>query len=152
MRPEAQATRSLCTFIVGGMHFGVDVLSVQEVIRYHEMTAVPLAAPVVSGLINLRGQIVMALDMRKRLDLPHRKPDEIPMNVVLRTDDGPVSLLVDEIGDVVEPPDDALEEPPNTIEGTARDLVTSVLKLREHLLLLLNVGRTVDIERIEAKG
>ncbi|MBS2020709.1 MAG: chemotaxis protein CheW, partial [Deltaproteobacteria bacterium] len=93
-------SRQLCTFLIDGMLFGVDVTNVQEVIRYQEMTRVPLASSTVRGLINLRGQIVTAIDMRARLGLPPRADQALPMNVVASTGDGVVSLLVDEIGDV----------------------------------------------------
>ena len=62
----------LCTFFVGDFHFGIDVLQVQEVLRFHEMTAVPLAPPIIRGLINLRGQIVTAMDLRERLGINDR--------------------------------------------------------------------------------
>ena len=100
--------RQYCTFYLDGHYFGVDVLKVQEVIRYQEMTRVPLAPPVVRGLINLRGQIVTAIDLRRRLDLPDRPADQLPVNVVVQTDDGAVSLLVDEIGDVLRGPGDGV--------------------------------------------
>src|ERR1700685_3941223 len=90
-----------CTFFVDGHYFGLDVLNVQEIIRYQEMTRVPLAPPVVQGLINLRGQIVTAIDLRLRLELKERPPGQLPVNVVVQTEDGAVSLLVDEIGDVL---------------------------------------------------
>src|SRR3569832_2681021 len=90
------------TFYLDGLFFGIEVEKVQEVIRYQEMTRVPLASSVVQGLINLRGQIVTAIDLRRRLDLKPRPDGELPMNVVVRSDDGAVSLLVDEIGDVLE--------------------------------------------------
>ena len=80
------------------LFLGVDVLKVREVIRYQEMTRVPIAPPMVRGLINLRGQIITAIDLRRRFELVDRPDGELPMNVVLRTDDGAVSLLVDEIG------------------------------------------------------
>src|SRR5262249_522652 len=101
-----------CTFYLAGHYFGLDVLRVQEIIRFQDMTRVPLAPPVVRGLINLRGQIVTALDLRRRLDLPDRPADVQPVNVVVRTDDGAVSLLVDEIGDVLDVPEDLFERPP----------------------------------------
>src|SRR5258707_7171057 len=93
-----------CPFFGEGHYCGLDVLKVQEIIRYQEMTSVPLAPPVVRGLINLRGQIVTAIDLRRRLELRDRPNDELPVNVVVQTDDGAVSLLVDEIGDVLEVP------------------------------------------------
>src|SRR6266446_4181777 len=106
-----------CTFFVDGHYFGLDVLKVQEIIRYQEMTGVPLAPPVVRGLINLRGQIVTALDLRRRLELSERPADQLPVNVVVQTDDGAVSLLVDEIGDVLLVPQEMFERPPDTLQG-----------------------------------
>src|SRR5271163_1577491 len=110
-------SHQLCTFMLDGLYFGVDVQKVQEVICYQEMTRVPLAPPVVRGLINLRGQIVTAIDMRRRLDLPALPEGKLPMNVVIRTDGGPVSLLVDEIGDVMEVDSASYERPPETLRG-----------------------------------
>src|SRR5690348_9690850 len=115
--------RQFSTFVVDGYLFGVPVIHVQEVIRHQEMTTVPLAPEVVGGLINLRGQIVMAIDLRRRLDFPDRSEGELPMNVVVKTEDGAVSLLVDKIGDVVEIDEDSFEMPPDTLEGVARELI-----------------------------
>jgi len=136
-------THQFCTFFLDGHFFGLDVLKVQEIIRYQEMTRVPLAPPVVRGLINLRGQIVTAIDLRRRLDLTDRPTDQLPLNVVVQTDDGAVSLMVDEIGDVLEVPDDLFERPPETLKGTARKLIRGAYKLPDRLLLILDTERTV---------
>ena len=85
--------RQYCTFLLNGHGFGIDVMEVQEVIRHLVVTRVPLAPPFVRGLINLRGQIVTAVDLRRRLEMPDRPADMLPVNVVVSTDDGPVSLL-----------------------------------------------------------
>jgi len=142
------------TFFVDGLHFGVEVLQVQEVIRYQQMTRVPLAPDVVEGLINLRGQIVTALDLRRRLGLPERPEGHLPMNVVVRTDEGAISLLVDEIGDVVDVQPDEFEAVPETVRGEVAGLVTGVYKRKEQLLLLLDVDRAVglDGDRMLPKG
>src|SRR5262249_57081002 len=121
--------QQFCTFFLDGYYFGLDVLRVQEVIRYQEMTRVPLAPAVVRGLINLRGQIVTAIDLRRRLDLPDRPEGELPVNVVVHTDDGAVSLLVDEIGDVLQVPEEAFERRPETLRGAAPDLIRRAYKL-----------------------
>lgn len=134
-----------CTFYLDGQYFGLDVLQVQEIIRYQEMTRVPLGHPVVRGLINLRGQIVTAIDLRRRLELTERPTDQLPVNVVVQTDDGAVSLLVDEIGDVIEVPDSLFERPPETLQGIARELIRGVCKLPERMLLILDTQRTVDL-------
>jgi purine-binding chemotaxis protein CheW len=136
-------SQQYCTFFVADRFFGVDVTRVQEVIRYQEMTRVPLASAVISGLINLRGQIVTALDMRARLGLPPRAADQLPMNVVVRTDDGAVSLLVDEIGDVVEVAEASRERVPETLTAGARDLIAGVCKLKGRLLLVLDTERAI---------
>jgi purine-binding chemotaxis protein CheW len=112
---QTEIGHQYATFFVDGMFFGVEVLKVQEVLRYHEITAVPLAPQVIQGLINLRGQIVTAIDMRRRLKLPPRAVDIHPMNMVIRSEDGAVSqsvcLLVDEIGDVIEVSHSCYEPP-----------------------------------------
>ncbi len=138
--------RQFCTFHLADMFFGVSVDQIQEVLRYQRMTAVPLAAPTIEGLINLRGQIVTAIDLRRRLGMPDRSPDTLPMNVVVRSGDEVLSLLVDEIGDVLEVDEDRFEAPPETVEGVARQLITGVYKLDGRLLLVLDVDRTVDID------
>lgn len=135
----------LCTFYADGLYFGIDVREVQEVLQYQDMVRVPLAADVVQGLINLRGQIVTAIDLRRRLDLSPRDESVDPMNVVVRSDDGAVSLLVDEIGDVVEVDERAFEAAPETLTGRARDLIEGVFKLDGQLLLVLDAQRAIDL-------
>jgi purine-binding chemotaxis protein CheW len=142
-RNTAEA-RQLCTFYLHGLYLGVDVTRVQEVIRYQAMTRVPLAAPEVRGLINLRGQIVTALELRTRLALPPRPDTEKPMNVVIRTGNSTVSLLVDEIGDVVEVCEDAFERVPETLPSAMRELFQGVYKLSPRLLLVLDPERAVS--------
>lgn len=148
-------TQQFCTFFVDGQFFGVPVRQVQEVIRYQEMTRVPLVPRVIRGLINLRGQIVVAIDLRCRLKAAERPQYQLPMNVVVRTTDGVVSLLVDEIGDVLEVQDDTLERPPDTLQRASRELVLGVHKLPQHLLLVLDTEQVVNIYESEdslAKG
>lgn len=139
------SSQQFCTFLLDGQIFGTPVVKVQEVIRPQEMTRVPLAPEVVRGLINLRGQIVAAIDLRRRLGLPARPAGEQSMNVVVRTGDGSVSLLVDEIGDVLEVEEETFENPPETLEGFARDAVCGVYKLPGRLLLVLDIDRVVDL-------
>ena len=134
------------TFFVADFFFGVDVLHVQEVLRSQPMTSVPQAPDVIEGLINLRGQIVTAIDMRRRLLLPVRAADHPEsMNMVVRTADGAVSLLVDEIGDVLDMDASAYERPPENLAPAARDLIRGVYKLQDRLLLVLDEERTVDL-------
>lgn len=111
------SSQQFCTFFLDGHFFGTPVPQVQEVIQHQEMTRVPLAPSVVSGMINLRGQILSAIDLRRRLGLHERPGGELPMNVVVRTNEGAVSLLVDEIGDVIEVEEETLESPHRNAAG-----------------------------------
>jgi purine-binding chemotaxis protein CheW len=137
--------QQFCTFILGDLFLGIEVLKVQEVLRYQEMTSVPLAPREVRGLINLRGQIVTAIDLRRRLGLPPREEGQMPMNVIVRTSEGAVSLLVDEIGDVVEVDESTFEEPPETATGRAREFILGVFKLDQRLLLILDTTKAVRL-------
>ena len=148
MEPTSQS-KQFCTFYVAGGFFGIDVTRVQEVIRYQEMTHVPLATAVISGLINLRGQIVTAIEMRARLDLPPRTADQPPMNVIVRTPEGPVSLLVDEIADVIEVDDATMDRLPETVSAHTKHLVSGVHKLEGKLLLVLDADRAVAVGGVE---
>jgi purine-binding chemotaxis protein CheW len=147
-----QESEQFSTFFVADLFFGVDVLNVQEVLRFQQMTPVPRAPEVIEGLINLRGQIVTAIDMRRRLRLPPRSGDKSPMNIVVRTSDGAVSLLVDEIGDVLDMDAATYEPPPENLDRAARELIRGVYKLKGRLLLVLDAERTADLAPTGSAG
>ena len=146
MKPEpAQTSAQFATFFVADLFFGVNVLRVQEVLRFQPMTRVPQAPEVIEGLINLRGQIVTAIDMRRRLRLPPRAEDKTPMNIVVRAGENVVSLLVDEIGDVLDMDVANYERPPINLDPAAGELIRGVYKLKGRLLLVLDEEKTVDL-------
>ncbi len=130
--------QQVCTFSVGGLLLGVEVSHVQEVLCRREMTRVPLAPPSIRGLLNLRGQIVPAIDLRVCLELPPCDGEGL-LNVVVRSDGAAVSLLVDKIGDVLQAAAGAFEAPPETLVGPRRRLIRGAYKLEGRLLFLLDV-------------
>jgi purine-binding chemotaxis protein CheW len=137
------AAGQFATFRVGDLYFGIEVMRVQEVLRFQPITRVPLATSVIEGLINLRGQIVTAIDLRRRLGLAKSETGNCPMNIVVRSQDGPVSLLVDEIGDVLNVDPQSWEKAPPTLTKEQAEMVEGVFKLEGHLLLLLNTERVL---------
>lgn len=139
------SVRRFCTFHVGELLLGVEVELVQEVLGEEPMIRVPLADPWVSGLLNLRGQIVTAIDARRRLGLAPRAPGDRSANIVLRTPDGAVSLVVDREGDVVDLPDAEIEPLPENVSPTIRSVVTGTCRVDESLLLMLDATRTLTI-------
>jgi len=139
-------THQFCTFYLDKLMFGVELQKVQEVLRNLELTGIPLAPEVVSGLMNLRGQIITAIDLRRRLELTNRPEGMLPMNVVVRSDDGAISLLVDEIGDVVEVDEEFFERPPETLQGKVREVILGVYKLDKQLMHLLDTEKACETE------
>ncbi len=134
-----------CTFYLEKLFFGIEVEKVQEIIRYQKITHVPLSSPEVAGLINLRSQIVTAIDLRRRLNLTDNKMEKSPLNVVVRFEDETISLLVDEVGDVMDVSQDNFEPPPETLRGKVRELIRGAYKLEKQLLLILDVEKVVDM-------
>lgn len=140
------ASKQYCTFFLDGKMFGIEVVHVQEVLRYQEMTEVPLAPAVVRGLLNLRGNIVSSIDTRRLLGLAPLGSDQRPGNVVIQTANGMASLLVDQIGEVVEVTEDQFEPAPDTIDAETRRLLAGVYKLSGNLLLALNLDQVMELD------
>ncbi len=132
------AAHQFCTFTLAGHLFGIDVREVQEVVVPQALARVPLAPRTVRGLINLRGQIVIAIDLRACLSLPERSADELPINLVVRSDHGAISFLIDEIGDVVEVDRRQFEATPDTVRSAVKRVLRGVCKLEGRLLLVLD--------------
>lgn len=135
----------VCSFLVEDLLFGVDVAHVQEVVRQHALTPIPLAPPAIRGLMNLRGSIVAAIDLRERLGFGPDSGNGTRANVILRSEHDSVSLLVDEIGDVLEVSAQQFERPPDTLRGRARQLIVGAYKLPDRLLLVLDVEKTINV-------
>jgi purine-binding chemotaxis protein CheW len=137
----------LSTFHVGKYMFGVDVALVQEIVRMQAMTPVPLSPPEIAGLINLRGEVLTAIDIRTRLGLPPSVSERPQVNVVVRVDDEPVSLLVDEIGGVLEVSQGPFENTPSTVDQKVGALLHGAYTLPDQLLLSLDARALLALER-----
>ena len=135
------AAPQFCTFFLEKLLFGVELNGVQEVVRALDVTPVPLAPKAVRGIINLRGQIVTAIDLRCQLEIEPRQKEEPPMNVVVRSEDGAVSLLVDHIGDVIEAEVSNFERPPETLSPNIRSMIAGVHKLDGKLMHVLDIAK-----------
>lgn len=149
MNQSADTGKQYCTFRLATFHCGIDVMSVREIFRQTTLTTVPTAPPVVKGLINLRGHIITALDMRIRLSMPPRIAETPPVNIVVSDGNGHdeliAALVVDEIGDVIHVRSEQCEPPPDTIRSALRDALQSVCKLETGLLLICDVAKLMHI-------
>jgi purine-binding chemotaxis protein CheW len=148
------AEQLFCTFLINGIYFGIDVQHVQEVIRPQVMTRVPLAPPDICGLINLRGNILTAIDLQQRLEMgesvmrsPTKLVDEAQgFHIVVCSDNETVSFLVDEVRDVLEFTENTFQPPPATLKGRMRQMLAGAYPLPEGFVLIL------DIEKILNQG
>jgi purine-binding chemotaxis protein CheW len=137
-------TQRYSTFRIHDLLFGIEVMKVQEVIRYQQMTVVPLSSSLVEGLINLRGQIVIAIDMRRSLGLPSVTDETLPINIVIQSEDSVVSLLVDEVGDVIDVPLEDYAAVPENMPEQQKSLIECVYHLKDGLMLVLDTARVLE--------
>lgn len=138
-------TEQYCTFELGGLFLALEARGVQEVLRVQPVTEVPLTPRTIRGLMNMRGQIVLVVDLRRRLGLPDAGAETRPVNVLVRTGDGLVSLLVDRVGDVLDLSPDGFEPVPDTLDGEARSLLRGAYQLPDRLLLHLDAERAAAV-------
>lgn len=136
--PKHGERKQYSTFSVAGHLYGIDVTRVQEVVKPMAMTSIPLAPVYVRGLINLRGQVATAVGMKELLGVPSHGQQEL-MNVVCKCDGNLVSLLVDDIGDVIEVSQSQFEKSPATIPDSVRKFMTGVYKITGSLLSIIDI-------------
>ena len=143
MTATLTSAAEVVTFRVGDQWFGVDVMDVQEVIGQLQIALVPLAAPGIAGFLNLRGQIVTAIDVHQRLDISRRTPEPF-MNVVVRDGDELFALVVDEVGDVAAVSPGTMDPAPASLAGAWAHVCTGVVRMDQGLLALVDVTRLLN--------
>ncbi|HEY3216101.1 MAG TPA: chemotaxis protein CheW [Candidatus Eisenbacteria bacterium] len=144
-----RAPRPVCTFALGDLLFGVEAMRVVEVTRRHALAPMPLAPRAVRGLINLRGRILPAVDLRGCLGLDPIPAGEGPI-LVIRCSEGDFGLLVDEVRDVLMLDPSLIEPRPAHARGSTAELVEGVCPLLDRLLLLLDVPRVLRVAFFES--
>ena len=140
------------TFFLNGICFGVAIEGVQEVLEFHDITPVPLSSPMLPGIINLRGQILTTIDLKSRLELSGSESGERPMMMVVRTSEGPMNLVVDRIGPVLDVDTGLFEAPTETLKPGVRAVTSHVCKLDNELLLVLDTERVIQLPEGKAEG
>ena len=138
-----KANRKFTTFFVGGRYFGIDVMQVQEITKSLTITQVPRSPGYVRGLMNLRGQLATAIDLRHLFEISDQASDD-PMNVVCRSEGVLLSFLVDNIGDVIEVDGETYEDTPDTVAETIRQFMSGVYKTNTELMSVVDVIKVMD--------
>lgn len=135
-----------CTFYLNQRNFAIPMMEVQEVIRQQTLTPVPLAPTLVRGLMNLRGNLVVSIDMRRRLGLPPAEDESTSIQIISKGPSGLVGLMVDQVGEVETLEDSDGEPPPGTAPQAIRELMKAVFPLEGGLLTVLDGAHILEME------
>jgi purine-binding chemotaxis protein CheW len=132
------------TLAVGGQLCGIPVLGVRDILAEQTITRIPLAAPEIAGSLNLRGRIVTAIDLRRRLNLPPPEPDQKRMSVVVEQSGELYALLVDQVSEVMNLDSTLFERNPPTLGRNWAVFSSGIYRLDGRLLVILDVARLLD--------
>jgi purine-binding chemotaxis protein CheW len=139
----------LVTFKLGNEEFGVDIFKVREINKMMAITKVPNAPSFVEGVVNLRGSVTPIIDLRCRLGLYESEVTEKTGIVVAELSDSTIGLIVDEVKEVLRIPADITEPPPEIVAGVNAEFITSVAKLEDRLLILLDLSKVLSFKEQE---
>ena len=142
----------LVTFSIGEEEFGVDILSVQEIIRMMDITKVPRAPEFVEGVINLRGKVIPIIDLRRRFGLAPRDHDKHTRIIVIEINNMIVGFVVDSVSEVLRIPASTVEPPPPVVSGLESEYISGVGKLEDRLLILLDLNKLLSGEERDLLG
>lgn len=147
---KEETLKGLVTFKIGEEEFGVDLLTVQTIIRMAEPTKVPKAPDFVEGVINLRGSIIPVIDFRKRFNLPKKEAEKDTRIIVTEIEQKVIGFIVDSVSEVLRIPTSSIDPPPPIIAGIDSEYISGVGKLEDRLLILINLDKLLsDTEKKE---
>lgn len=139
----------LVTFSIGEEEFGVNILKVQEINRTMEITKVPRAPEFVEGVINLRGKVIPIIDLRRRFGLTSKPEDKDTRIIVIEINNIIVGFVVDAVSEVLRIPAGTVEPPPPVVAGVESDYISGVGKLKDRLLIMLDLDKLLSTEDID---
>jgi len=142
---NGESTIEYVTVLLGGQLFGLPISRVQDVFMPERLTRVPLARPEIAGVLNLRGRIVTAIDMRCRLGLPKRDDDRPAMAIGIECKGESYGLLIDSVGEVLKLDDSNLDSNPVNLDGRLAQISAGIHRLEGQLLVILDVDRVLDM-------
>jgi purine-binding chemotaxis protein CheW len=149
-RAENGAMSEFVTMSIAGQRFGIPVLQVQDVLGPQRIACIPLAPPWVAGALNLRGRIVTAIDVRRRLGLAKSEQPKGEMSIVIEHDAELYNLLVDEVGEVMETGADAIGPTPATLDPAWRQISMGIVQSSDSLLIILDVKKLFGLAQTDA--
>lgn len=140
------------TIRLAGQLCGIPVLEVHDVLSEQIITSVPLAPPAVAGVLNLRGRIVTAINLRKRLGLKDKESGGENMSIVVEYEGEPYSLLIDGVGDVLSFSEDSFERNPVTLDPCWQDVSSGIFRMEGELMVILDVEKLLNFGKTQAEA
>jgi len=142
----AIGSQDFVTVLLDGQQVGIPVLEVHDVLNAQKITVIPRAPDWVAGVLNLRGRIVTAIDLRRRLGLAPLEEGKSSMSVVVEHNEEPYSLQIDKVGEVLSLDDQLFEKNPVTLDPRWREVSIGIYRLKDQLLPILDVDRLLAFE------
>lgn len=136
----------LVSFMLDDVEYGVDILSVHEILRFPELTRLPNTPPFIKGVINLRGNVIPVVDMRIRFGFAEGAITDLTRIIVVETGGKQVGILVDNVYQVVRLPVSSIDPPSDLITGISEDFISGIGRLRDRLIVLLNMTQIIFLE------
>jgi purine-binding chemotaxis protein CheW len=136
-------------FVLNNAYYGVPILQVQEIVKMTEITKLPNTPNFVEGVVNLRGQIIPIIDLRRRFNLPSAEVDENWKILILKIDEVHFGVMVDQISEVEKVPTSLIEVPPKVVQGVRGDFISGIAKTSERLLILLDIEKILTLQEME---
>lgn len=141
-------SKDFLSVFIAGQQFGIPILQIQDVLGEQSLTKIPLAPDEIAGSLNLRGRIVTAIDVRKRLQIQREEETEqeskTTMSVVVEHQNELYSLIIDRVGDVLKLKNDDFENNPATLDTLWKDVSLGIYRLEEELLVVLDVPKLIE--------
>ncbi len=147
---ELNELLQLVSFKIGNEEFGIDILKVQEINRFMQITKVPNSPEFIEGVVNLRGRIIPIICLRTRLNMEKIENDNRTRIIVVDLSGTIVGFIVDEVNEVLRIPRSITEPPPAMVAGINSDYITAVGKLEDRLLILLDLDKIFSSEETNA--
>ncbi len=150
MSSENEIAQEYITLVIANQLFGLPILEVQDVFMPEKITSVPLSAAEIEGVLNLRGRIVTAINMRRRLGLDDSKNTDEIMAVGIEYNDESYGLIIDDVGEVLKLEKDNFESNPTNLDPKWAQVSAGVYRLEKELLVILDVNKVLNIIELQA--
>ncbi|MBP6990378.1 MAG: chemotaxis protein CheW [Spirochaetes bacterium] len=136
----------LVSFVLDDVEYGVDILAVHEILRFPEITRLPNTPNFIIGVINLRGNVIPVVDVRRRFGFPRAKVTDLTRIIVIETNDKLVGLMVDNVHQVVRITQNNVDPPSELIEGVSEKYIWGIGRLKDRLIVILNLANILFLE------